>query len=86
MRSVADPDDFYPAAAKQQGVAGKVVVQVAVDAGGQPIDVRVLEVQPASPEYGFAEAAIEVARRTKFTNPRQEVSYMTFMVKFALQN
>jgi len=86
MRSVPDPDDFYPAAAKQQGVAGKVVVQVAVDAGGQPIDVRVLEVQPASPEYGFADAAIEVARRTKFVNPRQEVSYMTFMVKFALQN
>jgi len=86
MRAVADPDDFYPAAAKQQGVAGKVIVEVAVDAGGQPIDVRVIDVQPASPEYGFGEAAMEVARRTSFVNPRQEVSYMRFMVKFALQN
>ena len=69
MRAVADPDDFYPAAAKQQGVSGKVIVEVAVDAGGQPIDVRVIDVQPASPEYGFAQAAMEVARRTAFVNP-----------------
>jgi TonB family protein len=82
MRAAADPDDFYPAAAKQQGVSGKVVVQVAVDAGGQPIDVWVVDVQPASPEYGFAAAAIEVARRSKFVNPRQEVSHMRIMVRF----
>jgi bla regulator protein blaR1 len=86
LRGGVDPDDYYPAAAKQQRVEGKVVVQVAVDAGGQVIDVRVVDVKPASPEYGFGEAAMEVARHAKFTNPRQDVSYMTFMVKFALQN
>jgi len=86
LRGGVDPDDYYPAAAKQQRVEGKVVVQVAVDAGGQVIDERVIDVTPASPEYGFGEAAMEVARHAKFTNPRQDVSYMTFMVKFALQN
>jgi len=86
LRGGVDPDDYYPAAAKQQRVEGKVVVQVAVDAGGQVIDARVVDVRPASPEYGFGEAALEVARHAKFTNPRQDVSYMTFMVKFALQN
>ena len=78
-----NPDDFYPAAAKQQHVSAKVVVRVAVDAGGNPVDIKVVDVKPASPEYGFAAAAIEVARRTTYTNPRKEVSYMVFMVKFA---
>lgn len=83
---VADPDDYYPAAAAAERVSGKVVVEVDVDTLGQLVDARVIKVEPADPRYGFADAALQVARNTKYKNPQQQAGSFVFMVKFAPQD
>ncbi|HEX6639212.1 MAG TPA: M56 family metallopeptidase, partial [Steroidobacteraceae bacterium] len=62
----ADPDSFYPEVAKNERVTGYAVVRVSLDPVGQLVDVAVVEVQPADPRYGFADAAMEVARSTQY--------------------
>lgn len=79
----ADPDNYYPEAAKLAKVAGEVTVQVAVDPEGQVVDVRVLATEPASDPYGFGAAAIQVARNSKYSNPNAATASMKFKVKFA---
>jgi TonB family protein len=85
LRSVADPDNYYPPLAKQEKVAGHAVVEVAVDPSGKVVNVIVLEVQPADPRYGFGAAAIQVAQNNEYWNPTPTVSTMKFKVKFALK-
>lgn len=86
LTGAADPDAFYPPVAKAEKVEGYVIVEVDLDKLGQLVDARVLKVEPADPRYGFADAALEVARRSQFANSTQQMSSMRFMVKFALQN
>jgi TonB family protein len=80
---IADPDDYYPAAAAAERVSGKVVVEVDLDVLGQLVDARVINVEPADPRFGFADAALQVARNTKYKNPQQQTGSFRFMVKFA---
>jgi TonB family protein len=84
IRSAANPDDYYPATAKHERVTGYAVVEVDVDALGQLVDARVLEVEPTDPRFGFADAALQVARNTKYGAPYQQPSTFKFKVKFAL--
>jgi len=84
LYDAVNPDDFYPAVAIQENVEGWVVVKVDVDALGQLVDVRVVKAEPADPRFGFGDAAMEVARKTKYSNPSQQPSSITFAVKFAL--
>ncbi|HYJ41074.1 MAG TPA: M56 family metallopeptidase, partial [Steroidobacteraceae bacterium] len=79
-----NPDDYYPAVALHEMVSGSVVVEVDVDALGQLVDARVVKVEPADPRFGFADAALQVARNNKYVNPGQQPASMRFMVKFAL--
>jgi TonB family protein len=79
---VPDPDDFYPDAARQANVSGSAIVQVAVDPKGRIVDVSVLETRPAGDSYGFGAAAVEVARKSQYSNPGTEISSIKFMVKF----
>jgi TonB family protein len=81
----ANPDDYYPAVAKAQKITGMAVVEVDVDALGQLVDARIVKVEPADPQFGFADAALQVARNTGYTNTSQQVGTMKFMVKFALE-
>ena len=83
--AVADPDNYYPPLAKQENVSGYAIVEVDVDASGKLVNAAVLEVQPADPRYGFAEAALQVAQNNQYRNPNAEVSSVKFMVKFALE-
>jgi TonB family protein len=76
------PQDYYPALAKAQKVSGAVVVRVDVDALGQFVDARVLDVQPADPQFGFADAALRIARDARYSTPNQQPSSVTFRVKF----
>ncbi len=76
------PDEYYPAVAKALGVSGSVVVRVDVDALGQFVDARVVDVQPADPQYGFADAALRVARASHYGSPSQQPASVTFRVKF----
>lgn len=80
----ANPDAYYPAVAKHEKVTGSVMVEVDVDALGQLVDARVLEVQPADARYGFADAALEVARNTTYGNPLQKATSLRFKVRFDL--
>jgi hypothetical protein len=61
-----------------------VVIEVDIDDLGQLVDARVVNVQPADPRYGFAEAALQVARNTTYRSPQMQPSSLRFMVKFAL--
>lgn len=79
-----DPDQYYPEAAKQAQVTASVVVEVSVDARGNLVDARVLELLPANDPYGFGAAAIAVARGAEYSNPLGRTSSIRFMVKFAL--
>jgi TonB family protein len=85
LRTV-NPDDYYPAVALAQQVPGSVTVKATVDPMGQLVDVVVVKAQPADPQFGFADAALEVARSTKYRNSRNETASFVFMVKFALQD
>lgn len=84
MKAAANPDAFYPDAAKQARVTGSVLLSVDVDPQGQVVDVKVLEPLPADDPFGFGPAAVEVARRSQYSNPFPVVSNMRFKVKFAL--
>jgi TonB family protein len=79
-----DPDSFYPVVAKHEKVTGSVVVEVDLDALGQVVDARVVKAEPADPRYGFADAALQVARGSTFENTTHQAASMRFMVKFAL--
>jgi TonB family protein len=80
----ADPDNYYPAVAKSEHVSGFAVLDVDVDALGQLVDVRVVKVEPADPRFGFADAAMQVARNTGYASPTRQPASIRFMVKFAL--
>jgi TonB family protein len=85
LKGGVDPDDYYPAVAKHEKVTGNAVVEVDVDPSGQVVDARVLEVKPADPRFGFADAALQVAYKAQFVNENPQVSSMRFMVKFDLK-
>jgi TonB family protein len=82
----ADPGDYYPEAAKAQNVSGMAVVEVDVDPQGKLVDARVVNVDPADPQFGFADAALEVARNTAYENSGAQTGSVKFMVKFALED
>ena len=80
----ANPDNFYPAVAAAENVTGMVTVEVDVDVLGQLVDARVIKAVPADQRYGFGDAALEVARNTRYVNTSGEPASHKFKVKFAL--
>ena len=84
LRMAADPDAYYPEIAKHERVQGYAIVEVDLDVLGQLVDARVLQVEPADPRYGFADAALQVARKSGFTNDTRQVASLRFKVLFAL--
>lgn len=85
INRASDPDNFYPAVAKNENVSGYAIVEADLDRLGQLVDARVLKVEPAEPRFGFADAALQVARTSTFSNSTQQVASLRFMVKFALE-
>jgi TonB family protein len=81
----ADPDKYYPAVAKAQHISGYAIVQVDVDPQGQLVDARLVKAEPADPQFGFGDAALQVARDTGYENSSGQVGTLKFMVKFALE-
>jgi TonB family protein len=61
-RAVSKPQPSYPNAAKQQGVSGVVVIQITVDESG-----NVVEAEPSCGHPILAQAAVEAARKARFT-------------------
>jgi beta-lactamase regulating signal transducer with metallopeptidase domain len=79
-------DDYFPAVAKEEQVEGFAILEVDLDVLGQLVDARLVDVQPADPRFGFADAALRVARDSKYMNRAQRPGSMRFKVKFALDD
>lgn len=53
----------YPSDARRRGIEGRAIVQLVVDTGGNPKDIRI---KSASPQGYFEEAAMAAARKMRF--------------------
>jgi TonB family protein len=60
--AVSKPPPDYPSGAKQEGVGGTVIVQILVDESG-----RVIEAEPVCGHPLLAKAAVEAARKARFS-------------------
>jgi protein TonB len=76
---------LYPMVARRFNREGKVVLRLTIDAGGSPVSVEVLE----DPGYGFAAAAVEAVKRSRFLPARHEGRPVTakaiLPIRFTLQ-
>jgi protein TonB len=61
-KALALPKPDYPAAAKRNGAAGTVVVEVLIDESGKVISARPISGPPV-----LQAAAVQAARRAKFS-------------------
>jgi beta-lactamase regulating signal transducer with metallopeptidase domain len=86
LRRFPNPDDYYPAVAMHEKVSGYAVVEVDLDAIGQLVNARVVEVEPADPRFGFADAALEIARNSEFGVLNQQPATFKFKVKWLLED
>ena len=68
-RSTTAP--VYPKAAIQAKQQGKIVLQVKVDAGGNPVSAKVYKAEPPEAEATFAQISIDAVMKWKF-NPAQK--------------
>jgi protein TonB len=60
---------MYPTAARRRGIEGRVLLEVAVDADGRAVAVRVAE---SSGHRLLDEAALRAVRDWRFTPARQD--------------
>jgi len=85
LRSVADPDNFYPSEAKLQMISGTVLVEVTVARDGRARSVRVWNSLPANV---FDEAGRRVAFANIYEPPKENgvavACTIRFKVKFAV--
>ena len=69
----------YPAAASQQGITGKVVVEATIGVTGAPNHVSVVR----GLGYGCDEEALRVVQQARFSNPTGEEQEIRILVPFA---
>jgi len=78
-------DPNYPLVARRMGREGKVLLRLTLDERGKLLHVDVLE----NPGYGFADAAVEAVRKSRFQpariNERPVASRVRLSIRFALQ-
>jgi len=78
-------DPNYPLAARRMGREGKVLLRLTLDERGKLLHVDVLE----NPGYGFADAAVEAVRKSRFLpariSDRPVASRVRLPIRFALQ-
>lgn len=75
----------YPLAARRMGREGKVLLRLTLDEGGRLLQVDVLQ----NPGYGFADAALEAVRKSRFlparSGNRPVACRVRLPIRFALQ-
>lgn len=74
--------DLYPLRARRAGVSGWVYVRLTIAPNGHVRRARLLGVSP--PHYGFAAAALRMARTLHYPNAAHRVVVATLPVRFAL--
>jgi TonB family protein len=82
----ASDESNYPTKAKRHGVEGFVMVNATIDAEGRVTYVQITDLSPADMSWGFADAATQVAKKMKFSNPRHQPTQVKFKVKFDLKD
>jgi len=71
---------FYPAAAKRDGLDGIVTVDLLINAEGQVVEAEVLTESPSG--QGFGIAALDVAKTYEFDNGFRRLVLMSMTVQF----
>ncbi len=79
-----DLEKNYPSKAAQVGRETLVVVSLTLDADGTVLKAVALNPTPADTQWGFVEAAEQVARSLRFSNPKHVVTQSRVRVKFEL--
>jgi len=74
------PLQHYPAAAKQAGIEGKVLVDLLLNDMGQVLEAQVISESPRG--HGFALAALDTAKTYEFANPLKKPVLMSVTVEF----
>lgn len=82
MRSVADPDNYYPADAKRQLISGTVLVEATVAPDGRARNVRAWYSLPANV---FDEAARRVAFANVYDPPKENGVAIACTVRFKVK-
>jgi TonB family protein len=82
MRSVADPDYYYPSEAKRQGISGTVLVEVTVAHDGR---ARIARVWYSLPANLFDEAGRQVAFASTYEPPKENGVAVACTVRFKVQ-
>jgi TonB family protein len=74
------PSLFFPAAAKEAGVDGRVSVDLLINEKGLVVEAQVIDESP--PGMGFGLAALDAVRSYEFENPFMQLVLMTLQVQF----
>lgn len=82
MRSVANPDSYYPPEARRQMIAGTVLVEATVAPDGHARNVRAWYALPAK---GFDEAARRVAFANVYEPPKENGVAIACTVRFKVK-
>jgi len=82
MRSVANPDNFFPSEAKRQGISGTVLVEVTVAHDGRARTARVWYSLPANL---FDEAGRQVAFASTYEPPKENGVAVACTVRFKVR-
>jgi len=72
--------EFYPAAARRDGLDGIVTVDLLINAEGLVLEAEVLTESPA--DRGFGLAALDVAKTYEFDNTFKRLVLMSMTVQF----
>jgi TonB family protein len=82
MRSVVDPNAFYPVVEQRQGISGTVLVEVTVAPDGHARTTRVWYAVPAE---AFGEAGRRVAFANSYTPPKENGVAVACTVRFRVK-
>jgi TonB family protein len=76
----APPEQFYPAAARRDGIDGSAVVDLLINETGLVLEAQVISESP--PDHGFGLAALDTVKTYEFDNPLQRLVLMSLTVEF----
>jgi TonB family protein len=74
------PQDYFPPAARAEGLDGLVTVDLLLNEAGQVLEAAVLHESPAG--KGFGLAALDVAKTYEFANPLGRLVLLSLTIEF----
>jgi TonB family protein len=74
------PSLFFPPAAREAGIDGRVNVDLLINEKGLVVEAQVIDESP--PGKGFGLAALDAVRSFEFENPFRQLVLLTWQVQF----